>query len=42
VLAEGTVTHVAVDENGETVRVPEPFREAVRAFQAEPPEEPEG
>jgi acyl-CoA thioester hydrolase len=39
VLAEGTVTHVAVDEDGETIRVPAAFREAVRAFQEEPPEE---
>lgn len=38
-LAEGTVTHVAVDENGTPIRVPDPFREAVRAFQEEPPEE---
>jgi acyl-CoA thioester hydrolase len=40
-IAEGTVTHVAVDEDtGETVHIPEEFREAVRAFQDEPPHEP--
>jgi len=40
-IAEGSVTHVAVDhDTGEPTRVPEPFREAVRAFQGDPPEEP--
>ena len=39
VLTEGTVTHVAVDgETGEPTRIPDAFREAVREFQAEPPE----
>lgn len=38
VLAAGTVTHVAVDETGTPTRVPEEFREAVVAFQDEPPE----
>ncbi|MFB6310188.1 MAG: acyl-CoA thioesterase [Salinirussus sp.] len=37
-VADGHVTHVAVDESGETVRVPDEFREAVVAFQATPPE----
>lgn len=38
-LVEGSVTHVAVEvETGEPVRVPEDFREAVVAFQDEPPE----
>ncbi len=37
VLVEGSVTHVAVDDEG-TVRVPDEFREAVVDFQDEPPE----
>ncbi|WP_254536894.1 acyl-CoA thioesterase [Halomarina litorea] len=39
VLAEGHVVHVAVDGDGETTRVPDDFREAVDAFQDEPPEQ---
>ncbi len=39
-VASGSVTHVAVEEEtGEPIRVPEGFREAIRAFQDEPPEE---
>lgn len=39
VVASGTVTHVAVDaESGETIRVPEAFRERVREYQTVPPE----
>lgn len=41
VMAEGTVTHVAVDESGTPTRIPEAFRERVREFQQVPPEEPE-
>ncbi|MFB6164564.1 MAG: acyl-CoA thioesterase [Haloarculaceae archaeon] len=38
-VVEGSVTHVAVDEDtGEPTRVPEDFREAVAAFQADAPE----
>ena len=37
VLAEGGLVHVAVDESGEPTRVPDEFRDAVVAFQAEPP-----
>ena len=38
-LAEGTVTHVAVDaETGEPTRIPDAFREAVRDFQERPPD----
>ncbi|MFQ3319223.1 MAG: acyl-CoA thioester hydrolase [Natronomonas sp.] len=37
-LVEGTVVHVAVDESGAPTRVPDEFREAVAAFQDEPPE----
>lgn len=33
VVAEGTVTHVAVDESGEPTRVPDDFRAAVDAFE---------
>jgi acyl-CoA thioester hydrolase len=37
-LAEGTVTHVAVDaETGEPTRIPDGFRDAVVAYQDEPP-----
>lgn len=38
-VASGSVTHVAVDEEtGEPIRIPEEFREAIVAFQDEPPE----
>lgn len=37
-LVEGSVTHVAVDESGEAVRVPDDFRAAVSEFQGDPPE----
>ena len=38
-LAEGTVTHVAVDgETDDPTRIPEDFREAVADFQEAPPE----
>ncbi len=41
-LAEGTVTHVAVDsETGEPTRIPDGFRAAVATFQDAPPEQPE-
>ncbi|MFB6084872.1 MAG: acyl-CoA thioesterase [Halorientalis sp.] len=41
-LAEGTVTHVAVDgETGDPTRIPDAFREAVVAFQETPPDQPE-
>ncbi|WP_254546379.1 acyl-CoA thioesterase [Halomarina pelagica] len=39
VLAEGHVVHVAVDEAGGSTRVPDDFRDAVVAFQDEPPEQ---
>jgi acyl-CoA thioester hydrolase len=40
-LAEGTVTHVAVDHaTGDPVRIPDDFREAVSDYQAVPPHEP--
>lgn len=38
VVAEGGLVHVAVDESGSTTRVPDEFREAVVAFQEEPPD----
>jgi len=39
-LAEGTVTHVAVDaETGEPTRIPDDFRDAVTEFQERPPEQ---
>lgn len=38
VLVEGTVTHVAVGDDGSPTRVPDEFREAVVEFQDEPPE----
>jgi acyl-CoA thioester hydrolase len=38
VVVEGSVTHVAVDEDGSPTTVPDEFREAVVAFQDEPPE----
>jgi len=38
-IAEGTVTHVAVDsETGDATRIPDEFRAAVAAFQDDPPE----
>lgn len=38
-LAEGTVTHVAVDaDTEEPTRIPDEFRAAVAAFQDDPPE----
>ncbi|MFC7176564.1 acyl-CoA thioesterase [Halosegnis marinus] len=37
VCAEGTMTHVAVAD-GEPTRIPDDFREAVVAYQDEPPE----
>jgi len=37
VVATGGSVHVAVDESGEPTRVPEESRDAVVAFQAEPP-----
>ena len=37
-LVEGTVVHVAVDDDGSPTRVPDEFREAVVEFQDEPPE----
>ncbi|MFB6172640.1 MAG: acyl-CoA thioesterase [Haloarculaceae archaeon] len=37
-LVEGSVTHVAVDEEGTPTRVPDGFREAVLDFQRVPPE----
>ncbi len=40
VVVEGEAVHVAVDgDAGETRRIPDTFREAVRAFQAVPPGE---
>ncbi len=39
-LVEGTVVHVAVDtETGEPTRVPQEFREAVIAYQDDPPDQ---
>lgn len=38
VLVEGSVTHVAVDDTGTPTRVPDDFRDAVVAFQDDPPE----
>lgn len=38
VLVEGSVVHVAVDESGAPTRVPDAFRDAVVAYQEEPPE----
>ena len=39
VIAEGSLTHVAVDEpQGESIRVPDAFRDAVVAYQDEPPD----
>ena len=38
VVAEGGLVHVAVDEAGDPVRVPDAFREAAVEFQEEPPE----
>jgi acyl-CoA thioester hydrolase len=40
VLVEGTVTHVGVDaETRRPTRIPDAFREAVTAFQEQPPEQ---
>jgi acyl-CoA thioester hydrolase len=36
-IADGTVTHVVVDEGGDPMRVPDDYREAVLEFQDEPP-----
>lgn len=36
-VAEGGLTHVAVDGDGDPTRVPDGFREAVSDFQDEPP-----
>jgi acyl-CoA thioester hydrolase len=36
-IVDGTVTHAAVDDGGETATVPQDFREAVVEFQDEPP-----
>lgn len=38
-VAEGGVTHVAVDAAGDTIPVPDAFREAVASFQTVPPAE---
>lgn len=38
VLVEGGVVHVAIDEDGSTIRVPDAFREAVVEFQTVPPD----
>lgn len=38
VLADGAVTHVAVDAAGNPTRVPDDFREAVVSFQETPPD----
>lgn len=38
VLVEGTLTHVAVGEDGSPTRVPQAFRDAVVEFQATPPD----
>jgi acyl-CoA thioester hydrolase len=38
VVAEGNIVHAAVDEAGETIRVPQPFRDAVVAYQETPPD----
>jgi acyl-CoA thioester hydrolase len=37
-LADGTVTHVVVDDSGSPIRVPEELREAIAAYQETPPE----
>jgi acyl-CoA thioesterase FadM len=37
-VASGSVVHVAVDGDGETVRVPDEFREAVLDLQEVPPD----
>jgi acyl-CoA thioester hydrolase len=37
-LVEGSITHVAVDEEGEPVRVPDDFRTAVSEYQHLSPE----
>lgn len=38
VLVEGSVTHVAIGDDGSATRVPAEFREAVVDFQDEPPD----
>lgn len=38
VVVDGTVTHVAVDEDGAPTRIPDDFRTAVADFQEKPPE----
>lgn len=38
VIADGSVTHVVVGDDGESTRVPEDYREAVLDFQDEPPD----
>jgi acyl-CoA thioester hydrolase len=38
VLAEGSLTHVAVGEDGSPTRVPQAFRDAVVEFQETPPD----
>ncbi|MFO7925075.1 MAG: acyl-CoA thioesterase [Halobacteriota archaeon] len=37
-LVDGSVTHVVVDESGSPTRVPDGLRDAIVAFQDEPPE----
>lgn len=41
VIATGSCTQVAVDADGETKRIPEAVRAAIRAYQDEPPVEAE-
>lgn len=38
IIVDGSVTHVVVDESGSPMRVPDELREAIAAFQDEPPE----
>ncbi len=38
VLVDGTVTHVVIGQDGSAIRVPDEFRDAVVAFQTDPPE----
>jgi acyl-CoA thioester hydrolase len=38
VIVEGSVTHVAVEDDGSPTRVPDAFRDAVVAFQDDPPD----
>lgn len=37
-LVDGSVTHVVVDDSGSPMRVPDDLRDAIVAFQDEPPE----